>query len=124
MRFKSFSFRAEWLEAADALGDAALKAELLLAITTYGLTGEYTLSSSPVINALMVVIKAQIDAAPSRRKAIKEQAEQVSVADTSERDEEESPTPQGVGLYGVYGASDYLAGPMTNTSSPPRMMSS
>lgn len=73
MRFKTFSFRAEWLEAAEALGDAALKAELLLAITTYGLTGEYTPSSSPVINALMVVIRAQIDSAPSRRKAIKEQ---------------------------------------------------
>lgn len=73
MNFKSFSFRAEWLEAAEALGDEALKAELLLAITTYGITGEYTPSSSPVINALMTIIKAQIDATPTRRKAIKQQ---------------------------------------------------
>lgn len=81
MQFKSFTFRAEWLEAADALGDVALKAELLLAITTYGVTGEYTPSHSPVINALMTIIKAQIDATPSRRKAIKQmQAEMVAPA--------------------------------------------
>lgn len=72
MNFQSFTFRAEWLEAANELNDPALRAELLLAITTYGISGEYVLSGSPIVNALMIVIKAQIDATPARRKVINE----------------------------------------------------
>lgn len=72
MKFNTFTFRAEWLEAAEALNDPTLKAELLLAITTYGLTGQFTPLHSPAVNALMVIIKAQIDCTPARRKAVNE----------------------------------------------------
>lgn len=94
----NFTFRAEWLEAAQALNSPALQAELLMAITTYGVTGNYSPSKSAVINALMIVIKAQIDSTPSRRKALKDQP----VPSTSES----SDVPDKIDIIATLSTSD------------------
>lgn len=92
----NFTFRAEWLEAAKALNNPTLEAELLMAIVTYGTTGQLLQSSTPIVNALMIVVKSQIDSAPQRKKQLKRHTMPDS-ADTSNN--AISPSPAACGEH-------------------------
>lgn len=53
---KSFSFRRKWMEAINKIEDVALRAEITMAVVTYGLTGEMPCSESDVVNAMVTLI--------------------------------------------------------------------
>lgn len=71
MKQSAFTFRAEWLEAAQALIDPRLVAELLDAIVQYALHGVRPEAPSMEVAALLIVIIPQIEKQRKSEKSVK-----------------------------------------------------
>ena len=61
---KSFSFRRKWLDAINLIEDAAIRAEITLAVIEYALNGTPVSSESDVVQAMAALIISQM---PKRR---------------------------------------------------------
>lgn len=68
MERKSFVFYASWLDAVENL-PKEMQGDALLAIVRYGARGEEAADMKPVAKAMLVMVKAQIDANNARYRA-------------------------------------------------------
>ncbi len=68
MKQKSFTFRSSWLEAMRNMS-GEIRLSLMDAICRYAFYGEQPAGLDPVAEVAFILIRAEIDSSPSRRKA-------------------------------------------------------